>query len=229
MTSQRQAIRTLSGQLKVLGYLGVPGPVSGATSVLYRPVHGLVLTIGIQVSTRYANRFTASFYLSRSFEWGYLPDGFPEQAYRRIGRFLSAEERTCLLDPFFSQVGVVDAWWIGFDKPVLSAFTEAVTLAEPRFVEQPGLVDAVSGCQALMRHECLLEEVASLARDMKQAPADLECQPSTYLKSAGAEWYWAAEVALRQQKREALKPQFVGMVALDAWRVETLIRGRRER
>jgi hypothetical protein len=225
MTSRRHVIQDVSRRLEALGYRRVPGPIDGAAVVSYKAVDDLILTLGVQFSTRYADRFTGSFYLSRSLEWAYLPHGFPANAYQRVGRFLSVEERARLLQPFFSQRGVVDAWWEGTEAPVLSAFWEAIKLTEPRFLGQPGVITTVRECEALALHRVILEEVARTGRDLVVAPQDLNHQPSSHYKGAGPRWYWAAEIVLRRYKPDAVNPAFVGLVALDAWRVETLIRG----
>jgi len=223
MPSKRQVIRKIEESVGALGYERVPGPISGAAAVFYK-VHGdLVLTFGLQFSTRYEDRFTGSFYLSRSFEWGYVPDGFPHEAYQRIGRFLTKEERILLLPSFFSQPGVVDAWWIGFDVATVTSFIEAIRLTEPRFLRQPGLIDAVSRCEAISRHVSLLHATAAMARGLKERPPGLRHQPQRYSTVTEPQWYWAAELVLQQQRPSSAEPGFVRLVALDAWRVDTLL------
>ena len=221
MASRRQLLRSLLKRLQEQGYQSVPGPMSGAAAAFYKPVDQLFLTLGIQFSTRYTDRFTGAFYLSRSFEWAYVPEGFPEEAYQRIGRFLTPEERARLLTPFFAQAGVVDAWWVGFEESTVTAFIEAVKVTEPRFLRQSGLREAVLACDSLRRHRDLLEEVSQTARTLTGPPPELVHQPGSYVKAAGPQWYWAAEVVLRHRAQKVNRGS-VGMVALDAWRVDQL-------
>jgi len=220
--SRPGVIATLSAALENLDYGRVAGPVKGAAAVYYKAIDGLFLTVGVEFSTRYDDRFTGSFYLSRSLEWAYVVRGFPLEAYQRIGHFLDVAERRRLLDPIFAEPGVVDAWWIGFADATVSAFVEAVRLCEPRFLAQNGLRDAVLQCDGLKRHRELLDEIGRTAAALTAPPDVLLAQPKRYPAGVDAKWFWAAELVISSRRPEVLKPEYVGLVALDAWRVAGL-------
>lgn len=217
--SRRKLTETLSARLGGLDYDRVLGPTSGAAAVYYKRIDDLFLTLGLEFSTRYDDRFSGSFYLSQSLEWAYIVRGFPRGAYQRIGHFLDAAERRRFLDPIFTEPGVVDAWWIGFTEGAAAAFVEAVQLAEPRFLGQKGLQDAVRQCEGLKCHREILQEVARTAARLTSPPDGLDAQPKRYPQKVGREWFWAAEVVIGSRRPDVLRLNYVTLVALDAWRV----------
>jgi hypothetical protein len=223
--SRRGVIETLSAALEDLDYGRVAGPVKGAAAIYYKAIDGLFLTLGVEFSTRYDDRFTGSFYLSRSLEWAYVVRGFPMEAYQRIGHFLDSAERHRLLDPIFTEPGVVDAWWIGFTDSTVSAFVEAVRLTESRFLGQDGIRDAVLQSEGLKRHRDLLDEVARTTAALTAPPDVLIAQPKRYPAGVDPKWFWAAEVIISSRRPELLKPEYITLVALDAWRVVALAGG----
>ena len=86
----------------------------------------------------YSDRFSGSFYLSKTYDWAYIVRGFPMEGFQRVGHFLSADERVELLDSEFCIPGVVDAWWIGYSNKSILRFASAVATGEPRFLGQDG-------------------------------------------------------------------------------------------
>ena len=216
--SRRRLVEAVALGVGSLGYGRVAGPVSGALAVFYKRVDQLILTLGLEASAHYEARFTGSFYLSRSFEWAYVVRGFPTAAYRRIGHFLTADERAEMLEPEFCEVGVVDAWWTGFTPERVSVFVRAVELAEPRFRAQSGLREAVLECEGLRRHRQMLDEVVHLV-ETGSAPEGGIFQPKQFPKDVPRDWFYGAELVLRRHRPESVNPKYVSLLALDAWRV----------
>ncbi len=65
-----------------------------ASALFFKPVSGLILTLGVEVSRRYSQTFTGSFYLAPTFSWAYAPpNGFPLKGFRRIGECLTPSQR----------------------------------------------------------------------------------------------------------------------------------------
>src|SRR5215472_10548696 len=215
-------IKEISAYMAALHYGPVPGPLKTCAALFYKKIDDLVLTVGLEFSTRYKERFTASFYLSKSFHWGYMLPGFPKRAFERFGKFLEAPERKHLLDPFFAQPGVVDAWWIGFTSGSVESFLEALRLTESRFVEQPGLSDEVRNCEELKKHLVMVGEVVSGRRALKGPPPNLVHQPSRYAPPIPREYYWAAELVLAKHEPGLASVSFTDLLAVDSWRIENL-------
>jgi hypothetical protein len=62
-----------------------------------------------------------------------------------------------------------------------------------------------------------------------EKPTGLQHQPQRYFTATEPQWYWAAELVLKEQRPSSAKPDFIRIVALDAWRVDTLLsKGRAE-
>ena len=113
------------------GYERASGPTVAA-ALFWKLKTPLVLTLGIEFSRLHDERFTGSFYLAPWFCWGFMPIDYPDAAYKRVGRFLTSDERARLLRAPYADPGVVDAWWIGFSEESAEAFVESVGLAEGR-------------------------------------------------------------------------------------------------
>ncbi|HEX7829390.1 MAG TPA: hypothetical protein VF787_07020 [Thermoanaerobaculia bacterium] len=167
--------------------------------------HDLVLSLGIESSSRYKGRFTGSFYLSRSFTWAYLPSWFPRDAYGRVGHFLRPDERELLLPSEFRRPGVVDAWWWA-EEDDINKFAQAVRLGGPRFVETPGLVEKISSNEGIQRHVALLDAVADRAGAAVVAP------------DVPTNWLDAARDVLSKSVGPSPKATLVQLIATDAWR-----------
>lgn len=147
------------------GYHPVTGKTYGAFLHLYkRTASGLVLNLGILSSRFFDESFTGAFYLSSTFTWGYMPPGFPHAAYARIGSFLDSGERCQWLPSEFAKPDIVDAWWTPYSENNVLRFCQALAVAEDRFLQQPGLAEAVLNAAAIKNHMTLLRETVEVAR-----------------------------------------------------------------
>lgn len=219
---KQQLLTTLSIGLQNRGLAPVPGSCPGAASVHFKRLNGLVLLFGVELSRHYEDRYTGAFYLSKSFHWGYVLPGFPSEAYRRIGHFLFVEERKKFLEEEFQLPGVVDAWWIGFSQRTCDLFLEAFDLAIPRFLSQPRLFERVSVCPEVQNHIGMINQVSALVPSLSKEPSDCTHQPTKRIKAIGLEWYWAAEIVLRNVEPELISEKYVELLAVDAWRNDKL-------
>ena len=220
--TKKELVKRVALGLKAMGYYEIEGALTGSAALFYKQFSGLILTLGLELSTRYKEKFTASFYLSPSFHWSYLPKGFPKAAYQRIGRFLTIEERLRLLDRSFSEPGVLDAWWGGFQEDVVRHFLEAVQLSEPRFLEQPGLINEILSCEEIIKHMDMISQTISTANNLKEKPSGLSAQPRRLAAKTPAQYFWAAEIVLSTSEPDLVSSSYVQLLAVDAWRCKTL-------
>lgn len=214
----------LAGILKSLlgqGYVQTPGPNPGAALVMHKHIDQLVLSLGVEFSRHYSDRFSGSFYLSRSYDWAYIVRGFPLEGYQRVGHFLSADERVELLDSEFCVPGVVDAWWIGFSDRSILRFVIAVETSEPRFLGQNGLFDRIVSCDGLLAHEELLREVISCV-EPEQASSGDSRQRQQITSKIPLAWFKAAESVLCRRRPDAVTKKYIDLVAVGAWRIHQL-------
>lgn len=216
--SRKRLTGQLTRELERLGYQRRPGPAGGA-SCLYKCLGRVVLTVGLEFSRHYEDRFTASYYLGPTFEWSYMLPGYPERAYVRIGKLLSADERERLLPPFFVQSGVVDAWWIGFTDASARSFVETVRLTEPRFLGAPSLVDDTLANEKMRIHVEMLRRVIEATKSGAVTKSELQQQPRRLPTGVPRPYFSAAEIVLREAKPTLVSPKYVALLAIDAWRV----------
>lgn len=209
MLSKSKLVSAISSELP--GYVLLPAPSSGAAALFSKFVDDLVLTLGIERSTRYEGRFTGSFYLSRSCSWSYVPGWLPKLAYSRIGHFLDEEARQILLEPEFAKPGVHDAWWWADQKGVQN-FGVAIGVGEHPFVSQAGLAEQLRTSKPLDEYVRKLDSIIEHAR-----------AKGLTLQASSKEWLRVAEdILAATTDREALKPNFVKLLAADAQRLHLL-------
>jgi hypothetical protein len=219
--SKKQLLQKLGAGLCKLGYSETPLNTGMFEGLYYKQVEELILTLAIELSRIYTDRFTASFYLAPSFELPYYRYGpVLEIAYQRIGRFLRPDERLLLLEPEFCAPGVIDAWWIGFAPQSVACFLKAIELCEPRFLAQESLFEKVRTSEDAHEWISTLEKVKQLASTLESAPCTLSRQPKKYSKDVSPAYYWAAELVLIQKfGAKTVSHDGVRRVAIDAWRM----------
>jgi len=221
--SKKTLLREVDKGLTELNYKLTPVLTGSFASLHFKKVEEFVLTLALEFSKYYEDRFTASFYLSYSFELPFYPPGLlRELAYRRVGEFLTLEERRKLLDQEFCREGVVDAWWIKFTQESIFSFLETTQLCEARFLGQKKLFNAIRECSELHAMRELLGEIKNTASYLKTLPSGLMYQPKKYVREVSTEWYWAAEIVMKN-KGGYMAADRVTRLAVDAWRVATLL------
>ncbi|HYD41358.1 MAG TPA: hypothetical protein VEB43_11065 [Anaeromyxobacter sp.] len=214
--SKAHLLQVLARELRAAGYR----PVPGSKTIVYKREDPLILTLGIEFSNRYKNRFSGSFYLGPTFEWGYMLRDLPRATYQRVGCFLTAEERHRLLDSAFTREGVVDAWWIGFTPNAVHSFVETVRTTEARFLAQPGLTPAIEASELMRAHVDIVRRTLEAAtRQVEDPPSGLQHQPKHKMRDVSPEYYRAAELVLRQAEPSLISPDYVSLIAIDAWRM----------
>jgi hypothetical protein len=123
-----------------------------ANGLFYKKISSdLILLLGFTISN-YSNGYTADFYLSKVFEFGYMLKGFPRNAYERISFFLTDDERKVLLrDSEWILDGIKDAWWNSLDNDSINSFMGVLEISEKRFYEQEGLTDLRVSLKTIFR------------------------------------------------------------------------------
>lgn len=174
MTKQKLTTSLLK-HLEAQGFHRVVGTTFGTFLHVYKHANnGLILNLGIQSSRSFSESFTGAFYLCPTFTWGYMPPGFPYAAYARVGIFLDSEERHRLLSPDFNKPNVKDAWWTPYSEENVLRLCEAVARTENRFLEQTGLVEAITGACAIREHLALIKAIIAQHPSKDTPQADLD-------------------------------------------------------
>lgn len=218
-------IKCLTVKLQILGFLPAPGPTVAAA--LFYKIHGkFILTLGIEFSRHYEERFTASFYLSKSFSWALIFRDFPRAGYQRVGNFLDAAERGLYLDAEFCEPGVTDAWWTEFTNIAVDSFVSVIKRTETRFLSQDGLIRALDSCEGLSSHIRLLKAIGDAVLSVSKEKTELQYQPKRYPKDVPEVWFLAAEFVLLEQGLAETRRDYVALLAVDAFRVCTLSPGK---
>jgi len=220
--SKRELLDSLTIALNKRAWTFLDAPVFGAAAVYFQKWNGLILLAGIEFSRVYKQRFTCSLYLSRSFHWAYILPGFPNEAFRRIGNFITYTERTAYFEVEFCAQGVIDAWWIGFNNSNRDLFLEALDIAKPRFLGQNCLAEQVLGCVELQRHVEMCDRVRQSVFTISNMPVVITHQPARLRQEIDLKWYWAAEVVLREYEPKLVSRKYVELLAVDAWRHQNL-------
>lgn len=211
--TKAKLIKETKDKLNKLGYIQLKDNNSG----LYVKVIGddLFLTLGLVISRFYEERFTASFYLSKTTIWSAIWGDIPKDSYKRISVFLTKEERKVLLSAEDAQEGVSDAWW-NDDASSITSFITTVGITENRFLEQANLIDGIEKSS----------EVNKLAYFSSQVIKELDNVQDKYIYSFPQKkevngiplrWFEAAERVLFKEKA-ILNMNTVKRLALDAWR-----------
>lgn len=198
--SKVELLSKIQGRVGKLGFHFVPHFFHDFAAQFYKKIDDeIFLILAIETSKHYRDRFSGSFFLSHTYTLPFYPAGaLRDMAYRRIGEFLTHIERLKLLSSEFQIENVTDAWWIGFTNENVDSFTEAVTLTEPRFLNQDDVLLKVANSKDLATQAELLKHIASLVDKLSSPPPKLAYQPKKYNKEIPHQWFWAAELLLIQ-------------------------------
>lgn len=174
------------------------------------------LSLGFTISRFYESRFTAAYYLSKTTLWAATWGDIPQEAYKRVGVFLSSEERALYLDAEYGIAEGSDAWWSGDKDQDIFNFLETIRLSESRFLGQDNLFQKVESSvevKELVDHVLGVFEIIDKGENDKYEyqfiPEKKQIIP--------IEWFKAAEVALKN-KGGILNKNTVMRLAADAWR-----------
>lgn len=214
MNSRADLVKAIEERLVTIGYRRLPLD-KDAAALFFKPVQGVFLTLGIEVSARHRQTFTASFYLSPTFAWAYAPpNGFPLKGFRRIGVCLSPSQRK-QIDPTATGQ-VVDVWWHGFTPENVEQFAHFVLVAEAKFLKDRALQKAVASCPAMRE---LLQDLAAVQRahDDKSLAESALVEKVRRVSMVPSRWYHAAAKVAREQAPDYNHKDGVKMLAEESW------------
>jgi len=186
-----------------------------ASALFFKPASGLFLTLGVEVSRRYRETFTGSFYLAPTFSWAYAPPNeFPLKGYRRIGECLTPSQRKQVEPDATAQQ--TDVWWHGFTPENAEQFAHFVTIAESKFLNTKGLVQSVKKSTAMRE---LLEQIAAVQQTYRQktvANSPL-VEKVRKEKTVPAKWYAAAAKVASERFQDYDHKDGIKMLAEESW------------
>jgi len=221
--TKSQLIRHTRNGLKELGFEEIKDTITPAQGLYIKSIgNGLYLSLGLTISRYHESMFTASFYLSKTTTWALVGNDIPKGSYERIGRFLTRDERIKLLGKEYSTPGVTDAWWNAEYENEVAYFLETVRIAEPRFIEQPGLIDEIkrsSFVNELALLSYLVIKEIKIGSNINEF--DYHFVPPKSIDNIPLEWFKAAERVITNEKA-ILNLNTVKRLAADAWRQNLL-------
>ncbi|MBO9565653.1 MAG: hypothetical protein J7621_22955 [Niastella sp.] len=208
--------------LRKLEYKEVNDPVTAAEGLFVKNLSsGFFITLGFTISRFYDSRFTADFYLSKTTIWAATWGDIPLESYKRVGAFLTSEERALFLDTEYGTIEGGDAWWSGDNIDSFNNFLEAVKITEGRFLAQGDLfikVEESTEVQELVDHVSGLFAVIDNGVDNSRK---YQFVPDKKLGDIPEEWFKAAEITL-SNKNAILNKNTIKRLAADAWRQKVL-------
>jgi len=217
--SKAKLIKKTKPLLSKLGYIEVKDTLTVATGLYIKEVsNNLFLCLGLTISRFYDSMFTGAFYLSKTTEWGAVWGDIPKESYKRIGVFLTPDERCRLLSSEYSKEGVIDAWWDEEDEEAISKFAKAVELTEDRFLGQPGLLQKIEKSSEVKELHYLFEELMRSLTEVEDEGFSYAFTPSKSIDGIPIEWFKASERVL-VKNGAILNPNTVKRLAGDAWRI----------
>lgn len=99
----------------------------------YRVANGCVVVLVLQ---RSRGRATASWWIGRSFNWGWVPRGVPfVAAYQRVAGLLTIDERREFFGAETTAIVGGDYWWPDSSRGSQDGLLTVVHLTLPRFLE----------------------------------------------------------------------------------------------
>ncbi|WP_315817063.1 hypothetical protein [Paraflavitalea speifideaquila] len=142
--AKAKLLKNLRNELFKMGYDEIKDSITAAEGLFIKRLpSNFYLSLGFTISNFYDSLFTADFYLSKTTLWGATWGDIPREAYKRVGAFLTKEERALYLDTIYNKEGVIDAWWSGDKDEDFDKFIQVVNITEERFLKQDGLFDKV--------------------------------------------------------------------------------------
>ncbi|WP_345952618.1 hypothetical protein [Mucilaginibacter sp. PAMB04168] len=209
--------------LEELGYRELPDTITPAQGLFIKIIQEqYYLTLGFTISRYYDNLFTASFYISRTTTWGLVGLDIPRQIYKRVGSFLTLEERQQLLKGEYAEQSKGDAWWCSENEGAVTDFIDVVRMAEPRFLNQPSLLLDIDNSQFFKEFAELVKETTKAVKIVEKGD-DVGYQfiPQKIIDGIPVAWFKAAEKVI-QANNLILNVNTVKRLGADAYRQHLL-------
>ena len=205
--------------LEELGYKFIQDSTSPCFLLFYKKQDNeFILTLGIETSSNWKGMFTASYYLSKNFDWGLFNGNFPMEMYQRVTQFLNESEKSTLL-PF-----EVMPWWeIRLEH--LNMFLEVISLTEQRFLNQKNLRDKINGIETITNYDKRMKTIIELvSKNEVLSIEDCIHLPKKEIRNIPMIWFQAAEtyfVKIMGNKSKKLRPTITSS-GVNSWRLHNL-------
>ncbi|MFT3824225.1 MAG: hypothetical protein QM731_09905 [Chitinophagaceae bacterium] len=204
------------------GYVEVKDSLTGSQGLFIKQLEGgLYLSLGLTLSNLFNSVFTGTYYLSKTTRWGAIWGDIPRESYRRIGNFLFPDERRKLLEKEYWGEEIVDAWWNVEWEPAIDCFIEAIRITEKRFLDQDGLITAISGSKEINVMKKYAQSVTEIIKSKKENDRVYDFIPDRGIDDIPVDWFNAAEMTLIEENG-VLNKNTVKLLAADAWRQFTV-------
>lgn len=214
-------IKLVKHDLEERGYLELKDSLTGAQGLFGKVIRSnFFLTLGLTISNYYEERFTATYYLSKTTRWGSIWGDIPRESYQRIGHFLTSNERPFYLDKEYCVDNVRDAWW-HIDDESVRKFMAAVELTEERLLNEGQIFYDIENSREV---KILAEDAEHVMRLIHQMPKGsvFKYVPKNIVDGIPPVWFEAAELVLHA-RGEILNMNRVKLLAADSWRQHQLI------
>jgi hypothetical protein len=219
--TKNKLIKLTKDQIESLNYREVKDTITGAQGLYIKLINkDLYLTLGLTISRYYESKFTGAFYLSKLTSWSMFGGDIPMSSYQRIGRFLTIEERSKLLEIEYSKDGVIDAWWDVSSEQSIISFIEAIRITERRFLSQPHLMEDILGSNDVARFENrarLVTKKVNSIDDVTYKDVMYKFIPTKPVDDIPIEWFKAAELVLIEE-HAVVNTNVVKNLGADAYR-----------
>lgn len=226
--NKKKLLAFVRGAMSELGYVEFDDNLISNANLFVKSIGDLYLTIGFTIHRFYDDKFTCSYYLSRTTNWAECWGDIPHRlTYVRPGELMTPQERyimtvdgNCKKNPNIS-----DIWWNAFDKEgefddiSLESFMNIIRLTEHRVIQQKDIVDKIYASKLL---QSIYDNVnrTILHVQSESYRSDFLFLPKKETKGVTMSWYMAAETTLREcDTSDYATSHRVKFLAADASRV----------
>ena len=223
--SKAKLIKLVKPKLEDLGFTEFKDTKSGSQGLFIKKLkNGFYLTFGLIIHRYYDSAFTGAFYVSKTTKWASVWGDIPNESYKRPGYFLTNEELSVYLEDNLNVKGSRDIWWDGSDEKSVLDFLRIVELTEPRFINQPELLEKIEKSEEI-------NILANYSRAVKKIVSENKIQEDLYSHQPAKEidgipfvWFKASEKVLKESKGILNSDSVIGLAA-DAYRQYILEKG----
>lgn len=219
--SKIKLIKLVKPGLENLGFTEFKDSKGGWQGVFCKKVKSrFYLTLGLTIHRYYESAFTADYYLSKTTMIGATWGDIPDKCYERPSFLLTDEERSIYPEDEINVTGSSDIWWDGSDEKSVSNFLRVIELTEPRFINQPDLLQKIEKSQDVTTLTIYSEAVNKLVATNELAGV-FSFLPAKELDLIPVNWFKAAEKVLKDNQ-EIVNGYTVIRLAADAYRQKQL-------
>lgn len=199
------------------GFYFFKDSITPADGLFVKPLKdNFFLSLGFTISRYYNSQFNASFYLSKVTRWGSMWGDIPKESFKRIGEFLSPDERKLFLEERYTEKDVVDAWWSDAEGSIKN-FLKVVDIVEDRFLNQKDLFLKIDNSIEVKELLVQVVQVQKMINILQNEDFAYQFIPSQTIDNIDVDWFKAAERALIELNA-ALNENTVKNLAADAYR-----------